>query len=92
MKVESDLVAKTHLPEPIFPLNHDCGRMSSIYSSNCHGNVAWRIIPVSKWLGSAHLKAMEIGHFEGKRCPILGDCLTKVINDFTSTGMILRVS
>ncbi len=48
----------------------------------------WRIIPVSKWLGSPPFIS-HLAHLEGEK-PYLGDLLTLVINHLL-TGMILQV-
>ncbi len=48
----------------------------------------WRIIPVSKWLGSPPFTS-NVGLSEGEE-PYLGDLLTMVINH-SHTGMILQV-
>ena len=48
----------------------------------------WRIIPISKWLGSPPFIS-HLGHLEGEQ-PYLGDLLSMVINHLL-TGMILQV-
>ena len=52
------------------------------------GPATWRIIPVSKWLGSPPFIS-HLAHLEGEY-PYLGDLVTMVINHLL-TGMILKV-
>ncbi len=48
----------------------------------------WRIIPVTKWLGSTPFMS-HLGQLEGEQ-PYLGDLLTMVTNHLLN-GMILQV-